>query len=193
MYRLIEMRKDVWLENLVDGELEGVELSLPEKADTVLAFLVKQKSSLDPIGIFAVEHTDPRGPTLRCICCAMDKIPASPFVQYARRKAPAGGLLWVSLLPDVRIVRDDYSALVQASKINLYNPSAERMDMPFSITLDDDGTQEGIESITELVNSYPVATIELENPKRLPLGDLLEWIELNTEFLVGSRLYRFDV
>ncbi|EIM4514613.1 hypothetical protein LNA22_004676 [Salmonella enterica subsp. enterica serovar Bovismorbificans] len=90
-------------------------------------------------------------------------------------------------------MRDDYSAYVQATKVSLYNPNAERTDMPFIITLEDDGTQEGIEAITELVNSYPVATIELENPSRLQLGDLLEWIELNTEFLINSRQYRFDV
>ncbi|MUY37003.1 hypothetical protein GLN57_25205 [Shigella flexneri 2a] len=90
-------------------------------------------------------------------------------------------------------MRDDLTAFVQATKVSLYNPNADRTDMPFTITLEDDGTQEGIEAITELVNSYPVASIELENPNRLPLGDLLEWIELNTEFLINSRQYRFDV
>ena len=53
MYRLIEMRKDVWLENLVDEELEGIELSLPERADTVLVFLIKQAAK-EPVGIFSV-------------------------------------------------------------------------------------------------------------------------------------------
>lgn len=192
MYRLIEMRKDVWLENLVDGELEGIELSLPERADTVLAFLVKQ-ADREPVGIFTVDYKDPRGIHLRNICSGLESLPANPFLNYAKRKLRPGQHLWVTLAPDTRIIRDDYSAFVQATKVSLYNPNAERTDMPFIITLEDDGTQEGIEAITELVNSYPVATIELENPSRLQLGDLLEWIELNTEFLISSRQYRFDV
>ncbi|EEC1650200.1 hypothetical protein DAY52_01120 [Salmonella enterica subsp. enterica serovar Enteritidis] len=186
------MRKDVWLENLVDGELEGIELSLPERADTVLAFLVKQ-ADREPVGIFSVDYKDPRGIHLRNICSGLESLPANPFLNYAKRKLQPGQHLWVTLAPDTRIIRDDYSAFVQATKVSLYNPNAERTDMPFTITLEDDGTQEGIESITELVNSYPVATIELENPSRLQLGDLLEWIELNTEFLISSRQYRFDV
>ncbi len=192
MYRLIEMRKDVWLENLVDGELEGIELSLPERADTVLAFLVKQAAN-EPVGIFDVDYKDPRGIHLRSICCSLENLTASPFLNYAKRKLQPGQHLWVVLAPDTRIIRDDLTAYVQATKVSLYNPNADRTDMPFTITLEDDGTQEGIEAITELVNSYPVASIELENPNRLPLGDLLEWIELNTEFLINSRQYRFDV
>lgn len=192
MYRLIEMRKDVWLENLVDGELEGIELSLPERADTVLAFLIKQAAN-EPVGIFDVDYKDPRGIHLRSICCSLENLTASPFLNYVKRKLQPGQHLWVVLAPDIRIMRDDLTAFVQATKVSLYNPNAGRTDMPFTITLEDDGTQEGIEAITELVNSYPVASIELENPNRLPLGDLLEWIELNTEFLINSRQYRFDV
>lgn len=192
MYRLIEMRKDVWLENLVDGELEGIELSLPERADTVLAFLIKQAAN-EPVGIFDVDYKDPRGIHLRSICCSLENLTASPFLNYTKRKLQPGQHLWVVLAPDIRIMRDDLTAFVQATKVSLYNPNAGRTDMPFTITLEDDGTQEGIEAITELVNSYPVASIELENPNRLPLGDLLEWIELNTEFLINSRQYRFDV
>lgn len=86
MFRLLEIRNDIWQEHIRnDPEWEGVESDLPDNPDQLLVFLYSDKVKQIK-GIFERKTTS-LSTLLSCICCGVSELDPKLFTNDLRVKS----------------------------------------------------------------------------------------------------------
>lgn len=183
MFRLLEIRNDIWQEHVRnDPEWEGIESDLPDNPDQMLVFLYSDKAKQIK-GIFERKTTN-LSTLLNCICCGVNELDPNLFTNYLARKVRTP-LLEVTLPPDVRISKTVPTVL------RLQDASGVSDDGETMITISSPGGELATEAFLNEVDAGLKQDVTVYNLGGVPLEPVLQFFESQTCHLVESLTYHF--
>lgn len=183
MFRLLEIRNDIWQEHIRnDPEWEGIESDLPDNPDQLLVFLYSDKAKQIK-GIFERKTTN-LATVLTCICCGVSELDPALFTNYLARKVRTP-LLEVTLPPDIRISKTVPTVL------RLQDVSGCSDDGESVITFSTPDSELATESLLSEVDAGLKQDVTVYNLGVVPLEPVLQFFESQTCHLVESLTYHF--
>jgi len=182
MLRLIEIRKDVWLESLkAEDGLESITEDLPEQNDVMVVLLWSKEERL-PRGIF-YRINDGLLPVLVEVSLGVSEVDPALFKDYARRKTPHGKLK-VILESETRM------ANMEPNVISLHNPNIDmNVEREGHITISSNVLEPVLELLEEVIDAVNPPLIYVKNPNGLDLQALLDYVDAQTEYVLNMKEY----
>lgn len=182
MLRLIEIRKDVWLESLkAEDGLESVAADLPEQNDVLVVLLWSAEERL-PRGIF-YRRDGGLNPILVEVSLGLDEVDPQVFKAYARRKTPHGAIKLI-LNSETRM------ADMQPNVVSIYNPNLDvDEERDGYLTISTSVLEPALEMLEEVIEAVNPPLIYIKNPNGLDLQALFDYIDVQTEYLINTKEY----
>ncbi|QVW55296.1 hypothetical protein pEaSNUABM29_00256 [Erwinia phage pEa_SNUABM_29] len=179
MFRLVEVRKDVWLESLKGDEgFDEVELDLPEKKDVMLVFLMDKSI---PRGIFWRDN-DPLVATLTAVCVGVSEIDPLVFQMYQQRRVHEPTLK-VIVGPETRIGQ---MAPSQLTFVDVQDDNSET-----TISIRTPRIEDTLALLQKANENGLMETVRVSNSSGLPVEPILHFFETQTTHLLDSKTYNF--